>query len=73
MEKQRSDLARDLEDLSDRLEEAGGATSAQVPPSGDPGTPIPVRLQGEKKLLDDEQWGKKKKTRISGANLRRKQ
>ena len=31
VEKQRSDLSRDLEDLSDRLEEAGGATSAQVP------------------------------------------
>lgn len=32
MEKQRSDLSRDLEDLSDRLEEAGGATTAQVSP-----------------------------------------
>uniref|UniRef100_A0A673UGF7 Myosin-16 n=1 Tax=Suricata suricatta TaxID=37032 RepID=A0A673UGF7_SURSU len=30
VEKQRSDLSRDLEDLSDRLEEAGGATSAQI-------------------------------------------
>lgn len=32
MEKQRTDLARDLEDLGDRLEEAGGATVAQVQP-----------------------------------------
>uniref|UniRef100_A0A8C9RAL6 Myosin heavy chain 16 n=1 Tax=Scleropages formosus TaxID=113540 RepID=A0A8C9RAL6_SCLFO len=30
VEKQRSDLSRDLEDLSDRLEEAGGATVAQI-------------------------------------------
>ncbi|KAG3260016.1 myosin-16-like [Ictidomys tridecemlineatus] len=30
VEKQRSDLSRDLEDLSDRLEEAGGATTAQL-------------------------------------------
>uniref|UniRef100_A0A8C0DEB4 Myosin-16 n=1 Tax=Balaenoptera musculus TaxID=9771 RepID=A0A8C0DEB4_BALMU len=30
VEKQRSDLSQDLEDLSDRLEEAGGATSAQI-------------------------------------------
>ena len=30
MEKQRAELSRDLEDLSDRLEEAGGATVAQV-------------------------------------------
>ena len=30
MEKQRADVARELEELSDRLEEAGGATSAQV-------------------------------------------
>nr|XP_040134534.1 myosin-16-like [Ictidomys tridecemlineatus] len=30
VEKQRSDLSRDLEDLSDRLEEAGGATTAQT-------------------------------------------
>lgn len=48
VEKQRSDLSRDLEDLSDRLEEAGGATSAQVPLSGYQGTPIPACLQGEK-------------------------
>lgn len=30
MEKQRSDLSRELEELSERLEEAGGATSAQL-------------------------------------------
>lgn len=30
IEKQRSDVARELEELSERLEEAGGATSAQV-------------------------------------------
>lgn len=30
VEKQRAELSRDLEDLSDRLEEAGGATVAQV-------------------------------------------
>uniref|UniRef100_A0A3B4AC58 Myosin motor domain-containing protein n=1 Tax=Periophthalmus magnuspinnatus TaxID=409849 RepID=A0A3B4AC58_9GOBI len=30
VEKQRVDLSRDLEDLSDRLEEAGGATVAQI-------------------------------------------
>lgn len=30
MEKQRSDLARELEELSERLEEAGGATAAQL-------------------------------------------
>lgn len=30
MEKQRGDVARELEDLSERLEEAGGATSAQI-------------------------------------------
>ena len=29
-EKQKSSLARDLDDLSERLEEAGGATSAQI-------------------------------------------
>lgn len=29
-EKQRSDLARELEELGERLEEAGGATSAQI-------------------------------------------
>lgn len=58
VEKQRSDLSRDLEDLSDRLEEAGGATSAQVPFLGALGTPIPACLQGEKKVLDDEQWDK---------------
>lgn len=29
-EKQRADLAREIEELSERLEEAGGATSAQV-------------------------------------------
>lgn len=29
-EKQRADLARELEELGDRLEEAGGATSAQI-------------------------------------------
>lgn len=30
MEKQRSELARELEELSERLEEAGGATAAQL-------------------------------------------
>uniref|UniRef100_A0A671VYH4 Myosin, heavy chain 7B, cardiac muscle, beta a n=1 Tax=Sparus aurata TaxID=8175 RepID=A0A671VYH4_SPAAU len=30
VEKQRSDVARELEELSERLEEAGGATSAQI-------------------------------------------
>lgn len=30
VEKQRSDLSRELEELSERLEEAGGATSAQL-------------------------------------------
>lgn len=30
MEKQRSEVARELEELSERLEEAGGATSAQI-------------------------------------------
>lgn len=30
VEKQRSELSRELEDLSERLDEAGGATSAQV-------------------------------------------
>ena len=30
MEKQRSDLSRELEEISERLEEAGGATSAQI-------------------------------------------
>uniref|UniRef100_A0A8C9U0Z7 Myosin, heavy chain 6, cardiac muscle, alpha n=1 Tax=Scleropages formosus TaxID=113540 RepID=A0A8C9U0Z7_SCLFO len=30
VEKQRSDLSRELEEISERLEEAGGATSAQV-------------------------------------------
>jgi len=29
-EKQRADLARELEELGERLEEAGGATSAQI-------------------------------------------
>lgn len=29
-EKQRSDLARDLEELTERLDEAGGATAAQI-------------------------------------------
>lgn len=29
-EKQRADLAREIEELSERLEEAGGATSAQI-------------------------------------------
>lgn len=48
VEKQRSDLSRDLEDLSDRLEEAGGATSAQVSSSGNPGNPNPACLLGEK-------------------------
>lgn len=30
MEKQRGDVSRELEELSERLEEAGGATSAQI-------------------------------------------
>lgn len=30
MEKQRSDLSRELEEISERLEEAGGATVAQI-------------------------------------------
>lgn len=30
MEKQRSEVARELEELSERLEEAGGATAAQI-------------------------------------------
>lgn len=30
MEKQRCDAARELEDISERLEEAGGATSVQI-------------------------------------------
>ena len=30
VDKQRAELARELEDLSERLDEAGGATSAQV-------------------------------------------
>lgn len=30
MEKQRADLARELEEISERLEEAGGATVAQI-------------------------------------------
>lgn len=30
MEKQRSDLSRELEEISERLEEAGGATAAQA-------------------------------------------
>ncbi len=30
VEKQRSDLARELEEISERLEEAGGATAAQI-------------------------------------------
>lgn len=30
VEKQRAELNRELEDLSERLDEAGGATSAQV-------------------------------------------
>ena len=30
MEKQRADLARELEEISERLEEAGGATTAQI-------------------------------------------
>lgn len=30
MEKQRSDSSKELEELSERLEEAGGATSAQI-------------------------------------------
>eukprot|EP00069_Balaena_mysticetus_P022248 bmy_14000T0 len=46
VEKQRSDLSRDLEDLSDRLEEAGGATSAQWMQVGfgpnAPGRPAPA-------------------------------
>lgn len=29
-EKQRADLSREIEELSERLEEAGGATSAQI-------------------------------------------
>lgn len=29
-EKQKTDMSRELEELSERLEEAGGATSAQV-------------------------------------------
>lgn len=51
VEKQRSDLSRDLEDLSDRLEEAGGATSAQVPSSGNLGTSILPACR-EKQVLD---------------------
>lgn len=50
VEKQRSDLSRDLEDLSDRLEEAGGATSAQV-------QFLPAYRE-KKKMLDDKQWSK---------------
>ena len=30
MEKQRADLSRELEEISERLEEAGGATAAQI-------------------------------------------
>lgn len=30
VEKQRQELARELDELSERLDEAGGATSAQV-------------------------------------------
>lgn len=30
VEKQRAEVTRELEDLSERLDEAGGATSAQV-------------------------------------------
>ena len=30
VEKQRAELQRELEDLSERLDEAGGATAAQV-------------------------------------------
>ena len=30
VEKQRSELSRELDDLSERLDEAGGATAAQV-------------------------------------------
>ena len=30
VEKQRADLSRELEDLTDRLEEAGGVTASQV-------------------------------------------
>lgn len=30
VEKQRADLSRELDDLTDRLEEAGGATASQV-------------------------------------------
>lgn len=30
VEKQRADLARELDDMTDRLEEAGGATASQV-------------------------------------------
>lgn len=48
VEKQRSDLSRDLEDLSDRLEEAGGATSAQVPSSGEPKHSNPFLSTGRK-------------------------
>lgn len=48
VEKQRSDLSRDLEDLSDRLEEAGGATSAQVPSSGKPKNPNSFLSAGRK-------------------------
>ena len=29
-EKQRADLSRELEEISERLEEAGGATAAQI-------------------------------------------
>lgn len=32
VEKQRADLSRELEDLSDRLEEAGGISASQVHP-----------------------------------------
>lgn len=58
VEKQRSDLSRDLEDLSDRLEEAGGATSAQVPSLGGGGGGQGLHSclpSGRKKMLDDEQ------------------
>ncbi len=30
VEKQRADLSRELDDLTDKLEEAGGATASQV-------------------------------------------
>ena len=30
MEKQRADLSKELEEISERLEEAGGATVAQI-------------------------------------------